>query len=52
MRLMPMLKKSVLAGLLILAAGLACGQQMAIAFDDLPVHGALPYRQVAPAALS
>jgi peptidoglycan-N-acetylglucosamine deacetylase len=42
MRLMPMLKKSVLAGLLILAAGLAWGQQMAITFDDLPVHGALP----------
>src|ERR1700678_3501643 len=42
MRLIPMLKKSVLAGLLILAAGLAWGQQMAITFDDLPVHGALP----------
>jgi peptidoglycan-N-acetylglucosamine deacetylase len=44
MRLIPMLKKSVLAGLLILAAGLAWGQQMAITFDDLPVHGALPLR--------
>ena len=42
MRLIPMPKKSVLAGLLILAAGLAWGQQMAITFDDLPVHGALP----------
>ena len=42
MRLIPMLKKSVLASLLILAAGLAWGQQMAITFDDLPVHGALP----------
>jgi peptidoglycan-N-acetylglucosamine deacetylase len=37
-----MLKKSVIAGSLILAAGLACGQQMAITFDDLPVHGPLP----------
>jgi peptidoglycan-N-acetylglucosamine deacetylase len=37
-----MLRKSVVAGLLILAAGLAWSQQMAITFDDLPVHGALP----------
>jgi peptidoglycan-N-acetylglucosamine deacetylase len=37
-----MLRKSVVAGLLILAAGLAWSQQMAISFDDLPVHGALP----------
>jgi len=27
---------------LILFAGLAWGQQMAVTFDDLPVHGALP----------
>ena len=32
----------MVAGLLILAAGLAWSQQMAISFDDLPVHGALP----------
>jgi peptidoglycan/xylan/chitin deacetylase (PgdA/CDA1 family) len=31
-----------LAGLLIFSGGLARGQQMAVTFDDLPVHGALP----------
>jgi peptidoglycan/xylan/chitin deacetylase (PgdA/CDA1 family) len=32
----------VFSGLLILAAELAWGQQMAVTFDDLPVHGAMP----------
>jgi peptidoglycan/xylan/chitin deacetylase (PgdA/CDA1 family) len=31
-----------LAASLLLCAGLAWGQQMAVTFDDLPVHGALP----------
>jgi peptidoglycan-N-acetylglucosamine deacetylase len=31
-----------LAGALVLAAGLAWGQQMAVTIDDLPVHGPLP----------
>jgi len=35
-------RKCVLAVSLVLCAGLACGQQMAVTFDDLPVHGALP----------
>ena len=30
------------AGVLFLWAGLACAQQMAVTFDDLPVHGAMP----------
>jgi peptidoglycan-N-acetylglucosamine deacetylase len=34
--------QSVAAFLLILFAGLAWGQQMAVTFDDLPVHGPLP----------
>jgi peptidoglycan-N-acetylglucosamine deacetylase len=42
MRLTPMLTNSVLAGSLVLAAGLAWCQQMAVTFDDLPAHGALP----------
>jgi peptidoglycan/xylan/chitin deacetylase (PgdA/CDA1 family) len=29
-------------GSLVLSAGLAWGQQMAVTFDDLPVHGAMP----------
>lgn len=37
-----MLKKCGLAGSLIFAAGVAWGQQMAVTFDDLPAHGALP----------
>jgi peptidoglycan-N-acetylglucosamine deacetylase len=37
-----MMMKFVLAGLLIFTASLARGQQMALTFDDLPVHGALP----------
>ena len=32
----------VLAALLVLSAGLVRGQQMAVTFDDLPVHGAMP----------
>ena len=35
-------RRSALAGSLVLSAGLAWGQQMAVTFDDLPVHGALP----------
>ena len=30
------------AGLLLLSVGLAWAQQMAVTFDDLPVHGAMP----------
>ena len=37
-----MLKKSLFAGSLVLAAGFAWGQQMAVTIDDLPAHGALP----------
>jgi peptidoglycan-N-acetylglucosamine deacetylase len=36
------MRKVVLAISLFLAAGLARGQQMAVTFDDLPAHGALP----------
>jgi peptidoglycan/xylan/chitin deacetylase (PgdA/CDA1 family) len=36
------MKSIVLAGALMLCGAIACGQQMAITFDDLPVHGALP----------
>jgi len=36
------MRRSLLAGSLVLAAGLAWGQQMAVTFDDLPVHGAMP----------
>jgi peptidoglycan/xylan/chitin deacetylase (PgdA/CDA1 family) len=36
------MKGCVLAGLLALSAGRAWGQQMAITFDDLPSHGAMP----------
>jgi peptidoglycan/xylan/chitin deacetylase (PgdA/CDA1 family) len=32
----------VVAALLIFASALAWGQQMAVTFDDLPVHGAMP----------
>jgi peptidoglycan/xylan/chitin deacetylase (PgdA/CDA1 family) len=32
----------LLAGSLVLCAAIACGQQMAVTFDDLPVHGAMP----------
>jgi peptidoglycan/xylan/chitin deacetylase (PgdA/CDA1 family) len=35
-------RRCVLAGSLVLFASLACGQQMAVTFDDLPVHGAMP----------
>jgi peptidoglycan-N-acetylglucosamine deacetylase len=35
-------KSIVLAGLLVLSAGLVRGQQMAITIDDLPIHGAMP----------
>jgi peptidoglycan-N-acetylglucosamine deacetylase len=38
---MSLVKSIVPAGLL-LCAGFAWGQQMAVTFDDLPVHGALP----------
>jgi peptidoglycan-N-acetylglucosamine deacetylase len=41
-RLITMLKKSLFAGSLVLAAGFAWGQQMAVTIDDLPAHGALP----------
>jgi peptidoglycan/xylan/chitin deacetylase (PgdA/CDA1 family) len=36
------MKRCLLAGTLFLSSGLACGQQMAVTFDDLPVHGAMP----------
>jgi peptidoglycan-N-acetylglucosamine deacetylase len=36
------IRSLVLAVLLVFSAGLAQGQQMAVTFDDLPVHGALP----------
>lgn len=36
------MKGCVLAVSLIFAAGLAWGQEMAVTFDDLPAHGALP----------
>lgn len=39
---MSCMKGILVAGLLSLYAGLACAQQMAVTFDDLPVHGALP----------
>jgi peptidoglycan/xylan/chitin deacetylase (PgdA/CDA1 family) len=35
-------RRCILAGSLVFFAGLACSQQMAVTFDDLPVHGALP----------
>jgi peptidoglycan-N-acetylglucosamine deacetylase len=38
----PRAMQSVSAFSLILFAGLAWGQQMAVTFDDLPVHGAMP----------
>ena len=34
--------RPVFAALLLFSAHLACAQQMAITFDDLPVHGAMP----------
>ena len=37
-----MMSRCLLSGALALSAGLAWGQQMAITFDDLPVHGAMP----------
>jgi peptidoglycan-N-acetylglucosamine deacetylase len=37
-----MMRRCLLSGTLALSAGLAWGQQMAITFDDLPVHGAMP----------
>jgi peptidoglycan-N-acetylglucosamine deacetylase len=36
------MRRLVLAGSLLLCTGLAWGQQMAVTFDDLPVHGAMP----------
>jgi peptidoglycan-N-acetylglucosamine deacetylase len=36
------MRRCFLAGALVLSAGLASGQQMAVTFDDLPVHGAMP----------
>jgi peptidoglycan/xylan/chitin deacetylase (PgdA/CDA1 family) len=36
------LRRCLFAGILLLPTGLAWGQQMAVTFDDLPVHGALP----------
>lgn len=37
-----LLRRCFLAGSLILASRFASGQQMAVTFDDLPVHGPLP----------
>ncbi len=37
-----MMKRCVLSGALVLSVGLAWGQQIAVTFDDLPVHGAMP----------
>jgi peptidoglycan-N-acetylglucosamine deacetylase len=34
--------RPVFAALLLFVARLACAQQMAVTFDDLPVHGAMP----------
>jgi peptidoglycan-N-acetylglucosamine deacetylase len=41
---MPMIamRATVLAGLLVLSAGVVEAQQMAVTIDDLPVHGAMP----------
>ena len=39
---MKLMSKIAVAGWLLLCTGLACGQQMAVTFDDLPVHGPLP----------
>jgi peptidoglycan-N-acetylglucosamine deacetylase len=36
------MSRTILALLLASSAPLACGQQMAVTFDDLPVHGAMP----------
>ena len=36
------LRRLIIAGWLIFASELSRGQQMAVTFDDLPVHGALP----------
>jgi peptidoglycan/xylan/chitin deacetylase (PgdA/CDA1 family) len=36
------MRKGLLAASLFLPAALAWGQQMAVTFDDLPVHGAMP----------
>jgi peptidoglycan/xylan/chitin deacetylase (PgdA/CDA1 family) len=36
------MRRFVLVGSLVLCAGLAWSQQMAVTFDDLPVHGAMP----------
>ena len=36
------MRRLVIAGSLLLCTGLAWGQQMAVTFDDLPVHGAMP----------
>jgi peptidoglycan-N-acetylglucosamine deacetylase len=36
------MRSCLCAGVLFLGAGLASGQQMAVTFDDLPVHGAMP----------
>jgi peptidoglycan-N-acetylglucosamine deacetylase len=35
-------RRCLVSGALVLSAGLASGQQMAVTFDDLPVHGAMP----------
>src|SRR5258708_30579823 len=37
-----MMRRCLLSGALVFSAGLAWGQQMAVTFDDLPVHGAMP----------
>jgi peptidoglycan-N-acetylglucosamine deacetylase len=37
-----LVRKGIFGMFLILVAGVACGQQMAVTFDDLPAHGAMP----------
>src|SRR5258708_23016606 len=37
-----MIRRCLLSGALVFSVGLAWGQQMAVTFDDLPVHGAMP----------
>src|SRR5258708_25990901 len=37
-----MMKRCFLYGAVVLSVGLAWGQQIAVTFDDLPVHGAMP----------
>jgi peptidoglycan-N-acetylglucosamine deacetylase len=41
-RLPALMRGVLISGLLVFSADLAFGQQMAVTFDDLPVHGAMP----------